>query len=302
MGIGLSIPSCCLRQGRKTKLRPGFEHGYDAAFLCKNNIVDLPRFSKELLKDVLNRNDLPATHFRDKYYTNYIHFSIATNKSLRQPIVTALNIDQKLIKSVKRKSWKLDPQVGKYQLDNSYFKNNSYDRGHLVRRSAAAWGETKEEAKAASDATMVYSNVSLQHENFNQDEWLYLENWVKRLKLDSTDKISCFSGPIYTSRHAADKYIGDPPAKIPTAFFKVVCYIDENGKLGSRAFILPQDKEAISSKNANKHLDLCVYQVPISIIQEETGIMFSKTIIDSNIVDDCSLGCDEFYRISREQT
>lgn len=175
--------------------------GYQADFLGKGFEVQLPSFSSALRRDVLTASDMPRTNFQRDTYTRYIHFSLATNKKRRQPIVVALyvvctfcfpthlvefeltlglervlgrNIDQSLLKKASRGTWRLDKQVGDFQLGNAYYRRNEYDRGHLARRSSAAWGSSAKEAADASDATMIYSNAALQHENFNQDEWLHL--------------------------------------------------------------------------------------------------------------------------------
>ncbi len=130
---------------------------------------------------------------------------------------------------------------------------------------------------------MVYSNAALQHAGFNQDEWLALESWVFDLKLDSTDRISVFSGPIYTNRRGIQKSIGNPPATIPTAFFKVVCFVDRDDKLATRAFIMAQDRDAISDKNARRRrFDLGAYQVPVKVIEEETGLIFDDAVKQAN--------------------
>lgn len=177
----------------------------------------------------------------------------------------------------------MDPQVGPFQLGNSYYRRNVYDRGHLARRSAAAWGRTEEEAKAASDATMYYSNACLQHENFNQDEWLELEDWVKYLQDDVNDRVSVFSGPIYTRRDGTAKMIGSPRAEIPTAFFKVVCFVNKKGDLATVAFIMAQDAKAISDKNAkNRNFDRNTYQVSVKMIEDETGLLFDQRVKEAN--------------------
>jgi len=258
--------------------------GYDPSFLGEGYEIPLPTFSDSLLPDVLTVDDIPETEFQDEFYTRYIHYSTATNKARRQPIVVALNIDQELLKPVERGGWTLDDQVGDYQLGGAYYKNNDYDRGHLARRASSAWGETDADAEEASEATMVYSNAALQHAGFNQDEWLHLESWVQRLELDSNNRISVFSGPIYTSRRGIRKSIGDPPAEIPTAFFKVVCFLDSTNEcIATRAFIVAQDRDAISDKSARRrHLDLGAYQVPLSVIEEETGLCFSQEVRDGN--------------------
>lgn len=194
------------------------------------------------------------------------------------------NIDQTKLKRTRRGGWFIDDQVGKeYQLDNSYYRNNVWDRGHLARRSSAAWGDTPSAAQDASDATMCYSNAALQHSHFNQDEWLGLEDWVKDLEHDLNNKICVFSGPIYTGQDGTSRMIGSPPAQIPSAFFKVVCYIDSQKRLATRAFLLVQDRKALSSKNARtRKFDLGVYQVTIKMIEEETGLIFDNVIGKSN--------------------
>lgn len=257
--------------------------GYDPSFLGSANTIPLPTFSDALLPDVLTADDVPTTEFQDDSYTRYIHFSTATNKRRRQPIVVALNINQSELHHAERGGWTLDRQVGHYQLGNAYYQNNDYDRGHLARRASSAWGPTTEAALEASEATMVYSNAALQHAGFNQDEWLALESWVLSLELDSTDRVSVFSGPIYTSRRAVIKFIGDPPAQIPTAFFKVVCFVDNAGSIATRAFIISQDRDAISDKHAKKRmLDLGAYQVPVTVIEEETGLVFDQVVKNGN--------------------
>lgn len=64
--------------------------GYQPAFLGTGFDVPLPTFSDSLIPDVLTAKELPGTSFQNGTYTKYIHFSIATNKRRRQPIVVAL--------------------------------------------------------------------------------------------------------------------------------------------------------------------------------------------------------------------
>lgn len=185
-----------------------------------------------------------------------------------------------------RGHWTNDDQVGDYQLGSEYYKNNDYDRGHLARRSSCAWGATDEAAAEASESTMVYSNAALQHAKFNQDEWAHIEDVIANLDVDSTNKVSTFSGPIYSHRRGVKAYIGEPPAQIPTAFFKIVCFIGLEGELETRAFIVAQDKEAISDRNSRSEgLDLGAYQVPIHVIEEETGLVFDNAVRSANSME-----------------
>lgn len=66
--------------------------GYQPDFLGAGFEVPLPTFTDALLPDVLTAEDMPETDFQDDAYTKYIHFSLATNKKRRQPIVVALYV------------------------------------------------------------------------------------------------------------------------------------------------------------------------------------------------------------------
>jgi endonuclease G len=85
------------------------------------------------------------------------------------PVVLCLNIDQALLKSTNRSNrLRIDPRIGfENQFDNDYYASNPWDRGHMARRTSAAWGPTKRDAQYAADQ-IYYSNSTLQHANLNQ--------------------------------------------------------------------------------------------------------------------------------------
>ena len=167
--------------------------GYDPNFLGNGINLPVPSFAPSLAGDVLRSSLL-----EDDIFAGYINYSIITHRVRRSPIIACVNINQNLYKSVSRsKDWNIDTRIGAdFQLDNDYYRSNPWDRGHLARRASVAWGETQRDAKRASDDTFYYSNATLQHGNFNQDEWLALENWVFKLNLDSNGKVTVFSGQI----------------------------------------------------------------------------------------------------------
>ncbi len=212
-------------------------------------------------------------------------YTIITNRVRRSPILAALNIDQNQLKSVDRNdNWRIDTRIGAdFQLNNDYYRSNPWDRGHLARRASAAWGPTRREAKRASDETFYYSNATLQHANFNQDEWLALENWVFDLKLDSNGKITVFSGPIYGDFSRTITPPGRESALIPSAFFKVVCFVNKNtNELDVRAFLMFQDSEALADKRGRRMFNFQNYQVTISEIEQLSGLEFDDNIYQKN--------------------
>ncbi len=254
--------------------------GYDPSFLGKDILLPMPSFSPALIGNVLNRLEL-----RDGIYADYVNYTLITNKVRRSPILAALNIDQNLLRDTARKrDWDIDTRIGaEYQLNDDYYFANPWDRGHLARRSSISWGPTVREAKTASDMTFFFTNASLQHENFNQDEWLALEDWVKNLMLDEDGRITEFTGPIYGEFGRMINPVGRPPAETPSAFFKVVCFISKETKeLDVRAFILFQDLEALANKNGNRLFNFQRYQVTISEIETLTGLDFDDKIYDKN--------------------
>ena len=134
---------------------------------------------------------------------------------------------------------------------------------------------------------MFYTNSALQHRNLNQDEWLAAEDWVKDLTLDSSDKISVFSGPIYGDPDAAKRFItplGRPTAEIPAAFFKVAVFIGMDGEPTTRSFIFVQDRVALANKVGSRaaEFDLRSYQVSTRVIEEATGIKFPEILSLTN--------------------
>jgi len=284
-----------ISQQRSTLPRPSFSNGADTFVTISTSLaagydpnftgveIPLPTFDNSLDGDVLKKS---SSTFDDETgsWREYMTYSVATNKARRQPICAALNVDQTLIKTVQRGSWKIDREIGaEFQLDNSYYRNNVWDRGHMARRATAAWGRTTTDAKRASDDTMYYSNASLQHMNLNQDEWLEVEEWVKYLQQDSNGKIAVFSGPIYgTFPSVPTKFIGSPPAEIPAAFYKVVSFLDKDGDLSTRAFIYLQDAENLADRIGSRATDYQMFQVSTTEVEESTGLIFPEKLRSTN--------------------
>ncbi|MEM6636425.1 MAG: DNA/RNA non-specific endonuclease [Pseudomonadota bacterium] len=254
------------------------KRGYDPDFLGAEFCVPLPEFGPELIDLIVDRPEL-----RDGTFADYVNYTIAMHGGLRTAVFAALNIDQGAIKSVSRTdNWRIDSRIGaEFQLNNDYYRNNPWDRGHLARRSTAAWGATAREAKHASDDTFFYANASLQHANFNQDEWLALEDWVQDLSEDDTDRINSVSGPIFGDHPRSITPQGRSTALIPSAYFKVVSFV-AGGKLEVRAFIMPQDAAAIRDKRGRQMFDNQRYQVSVTEIEERTGLLFPQVLPDMN--------------------
>ncbi len=219
---------------------------------------------------------------------HYIHYSLSMNRARRVAAFTAHNIDAaRAVRGIGREGvpWQLDERVGEYQLGPSTYSNNAWDRGHLVRREDVLWG-TPREARAANRASFFYTNAAPQHENFNQDEWLALENWVLHRAPDFSYRLCVLTGPVLSDD---DRLLseGDPElrrlfrdvgddVRIPAAFWKVVALRDASAggdDLAVVAFAMRQT-DLWNDKNGKRMLKLKVYQTTLSVIADWTGLDF----------------------------
>ena len=214
--------------------------------------------------------------FNDGQVLDYIHFSLVFHQDRKTALFTAHNVDISQRGSASRTRWDLDPRIP-YQIQTgpSAYKNNVWDRGHLVRRRAVVWG-SKEEARYASDSTFYYPNAAPQHERFNQEEWLFLENWVLQKAGGISSRLCVFTGPIYTQHDRIDNRL-----RIPSAFWKVVVLADptaENGDLAVMGFMMKQN-ELWSPWGGGKDFNLKLYQIGLPEIETYTGLSFGEIAI-----------------------
>ena len=278
--------------------------GYNPKFLGEGQPkfeVPLPTFGPKLDGDILRRPGLTG-----EVWADYPHYSIAMNRVKRTPAIAALNINQSLfVKGLDSADWDVDTRVGEeFQLGNEYYSDtndmpNPWDRGHVAMRANAAWGKDILEAKRASDRTYFFTNSTLQHKNFNRDEWVSLENWVRGLKHDADGLVTSFSGPVWFHFPRSITPAGRPTAIIPSAFFKVVCFVNKEEELESRAFLLTQDTAAIKDRKGKRLYDFENYQVTIADIEDLTGLEFPANVAAANpLLAEASAGATSRLKIS----
>jgi len=222
-------------------------------------------------------------------YLDYIHYSIVMNNNTRQLIFSAFNIDQSLFKQTTSKgNWKIDSRAGgENQLNNDHYRENDWDKGHMVMRHNTAWGNTLYEAQAADNDSYYYTNAAFQHLNMNRDEWVGLEtDVVRKFSDDDNNKLCVFTGPIHGTldRHY-ERYSHDS-VRIPSGFFKVICYKAKepvNGNyLGVKAFAMFQDEEILKDRRGRRSIRYKEYQVTIKELQDMTGLDFGEELFHMN--------------------
>lgn len=259
--------------------------GYDEGFLGVH--LDMPKLDPSIQHKAAPRVDDP-----DKNELEYTNFSIVQNKERRMPFFTAVNIDGASVKEVARSGkWLFDARISReHQLGNHAYKKNDIDRGHMVRRRDATWGDKAEQGSAD---TFVYTNAALQHKNLNQDEWLDLEDRVLNRAQSEDRRMTVFTGPVFADDDPSFDNGGKlkNPAKIPQDFWKVVAWKDKDGQLKSEAFVMSQKQDLAGTGNPDEHLtteqDFQLYRVPIHQLEKMTKMDFGQ-LDDGNSCSECT--------------
>lgn len=267
--------------------------GFDKNFLGK--ALPFPRLDKGKLAPLLKGagNEI-----------KYTHFSVFVNKDRRLPLMSAVNIKGEAYASVVREGsepWDYSDQIEKkYQLDNTFYgkDDNTFDRGHLVRRVDPCWGATGIAAKAENE-TFRWVNCTPQHKKLNQKGgvWYQLEQHVLEHGVKGKlANICVFAGPVLQTNDKVfvKKYKGTE-VPIPIVFWKVIVWRKSDSKLYAVGFLMNQ-LEWIKSKLVDKGTttmaleakpplpddyfeklkfnDNKTYQVRIADIEKATGIKF----------------------------
>jgi endonuclease G len=255
--------------------------GYQNDFLA-NFIIELPEPSLSLAGDVLAPTGLPE----GETVIPYIHYSIIMSKSTKQALYSAANVDnnnQQTVSGSKGRKWFIDERVGRdNQITNDAYTGTPWDRGHLTRRTAVTWGDCST-ALAASNDSCSYTNASMQHKRFNEDEWRVPETAVAKFSLAKDNKLIVMTGPVFSicDRFFTKRY-GFEAVRIPSGFWKTLTYVDMNDNLVTAAYIFFQDTDTLRTTKAKKRIRLRNFRVTTTELQLWTGLQFSKQMFDSN--------------------
>jgi endonuclease G len=211
----------------------------------------------------------------------YLRFSVILDTVRRLAAVTGVNIDGSTLQDLPRTGdWDLDPRVpASEQAGPAVYADNDLDRGHLVRRRDPGWG-TVAQARAATEATFVYTNAAPQASVFNQskDLWVGLEDHVLQYA-DATDqRLSVFTGPVLDAT--------DPPYRgilIPRRFWKVAAWAEpaEGGDavLAAAGFVLDQTELIDPRTTAVARLgSFRTFQAPIADIAALADVDFGVLV------------------------
>ena len=203
--------------------------GYIVGFLGDDTRVPLPTPTDT------KRSDLAPLKASAGHELKYRHFSIVMSKGRGFPMITGVNIDGTSLRRIPRSNgWKLDPRIAAdHQAGENLYRNNSLDKGHMVRRLDPVWGPI-EQARQANEDTFHFTNSCPQDHTFNDEIWGDLEDYI----LDSAPddlRLSVLTGPILDDDDP--EYRG---LRIPRSFWKLVAW--KAGSLKTAAFLLTQEE------------------------------------------------------------
>jgi endonuclease G len=212
----------------------------------------------------------------------YCHFSVWLSKSRRFPRVVAWNVDGGKLKKLARTgiSFVKDERgtLEQFQIGDELYANNPLDRGHVARRADLCWGVVAE-ANQANHDSFFFSNITPQHQSFNQSLrrglWGRLEDAIfEDVDVDNL-RISLLGGPILRKTDPLFESV-----RIPTEFWKLIAYTDSADNTNKvRAFILSQ-RNLVTDLIEPEALELNefrVFQVPLGRIEKDTGIRFTAS-------------------------
>ncbi|MBT2546907.1 DNA/RNA non-specific endonuclease [Arthrobacter sp. ISL-65] len=210
----------------------------------------------------------------------YTHFSVLMRLDKRLAAVTGVGIDGSKLMDLDRTGirWRLDPRLpAEQQTGERVYARNDIDRGHLVRRSSAVWGDTVAEAELANEDTFHYTNAAPQAAKFNQglELWLGIESYLQEHAAQYRSRVVVFTGPIFSTLDPVYRGVD-----IPLRFFKVAVFIHE-GELAATGYVVDQSPQLAEipevphpgvTEEAPPLGPFRTFQTPIRDIAELTGL------------------------------
>ena len=215
----------------------------------------------------------------------YKGYSVVMNKDRCFAFYSAANVDGGMRPMVSGRvdNWMFDDRIERdHQTDNSAYRNNKFDRGHLTRRDDMEWGDNVVDAVNRANGTCTWTNAAPQHEIFNQGKdksvllWQNLEKYIlEEVAAANQFRVQVITGPIFGI--ADPEYRG---IRYPLEFWKVVAAVDARGRLFATGYILGQ-KETIDKFGLEEAAveipfgEFGTYQRRISVIENLAGLRFT---------------------------
>jgi endonuclease G len=254
--------------------------GFDPDFLGANLGAPWPTLPAAIEQELAKPSDATTDRPHELRYT---HFGVMFSTKFKLPVLTAVNIDGENSVPVKRgkDKWFFDARIDKkFQHGQKAYKDESIDRGHMVRREDPNWGD---DAPQANSDTFHYTNSAPQHSLLNQGKqlWQGLENYILNSARTHGFKACVFTAPVYTDD---DPVLEEESVRVPLEFWKVVVMEDsERNKLHATAYLLSQGqliRKLLEDRNRSEAVEGFVlgayrtFQISIADLEAATGYGF----------------------------
>ncbi|MFF2318192.1 DNA/RNA non-specific endonuclease [Arthrobacter sp. NPDC058097] len=248
-----------------------------------NNYAGRKGFDEDFLG---RRVPLPGLAGVETVVLPYTHFSVLVRPDKRLAAVTGLGMDGEKLRDLDRAGikWRLDPRLpADQQTGERVYARNDIDRGHLVRRASAVWGDTMDEAQLANEDTFHYTNAAPQAARFNQgmELWLGIESYLQEHAAQYRSRVVVFTGPIFSDHDPVYRGVD-----IPLRFFKVAVFIHE-GELAATGYVVDQTPQLAKLPDVPRPGAVedvpplgpfRTFQAPIRDIAELTGLDLDQLI------------------------
>ncbi len=206
---------------------------------------------------------------------DYVNFTVRMHSERRMALYAAANIDRSLLGRVRRERdvWHYDPRISRNaQLGEEIYMQNDFDRGHLIARSAVAWGPTFGYTEKAASSVFYWPNATPQHSDFNRSGWMKLERKVYEELQPDSKRLTIFCGPVFDASDIAER-----DALVPRRFWMIGVYenAENSEKPKVHAFLAEQYRfDAAGSPVFVGRSDDCVKPTTLEKIQSATGLVF----------------------------
>ena len=255
----------------------------------------------------------------------YFNYSVVMNKERGLAFFSCVNIDGGKQQDVGKRegdSWLRDPRIDEdAQIGDEFYRKqatfeadrskNPFDRGHLVRRLDATWGDTVAAAKQHGDDSFHFTNCAPQFFSFNQGKqlWAGLEDYTRDVLLEGEEKGIVMNGPVFDGPDADGSDLPDPAGRphkdpsfggvrIPKYFWKILIRRnDDDDALKAAAFLMSQRKQVIEIDRIQEagllermsEEDVSVFQVSIADLTKLTKLDFGN-LADADSHEATSVG------------
>ncbi len=224
----------------------------------------------------------------------YSRFSVVQHAARRFPLLTAVNIDGRKLRKVKRvDQWRLDARLdAKFQSDDKFYLRTLkaekvfFSRGHQVRLLDPCWGDSNEDAKRGMEDSFHFTNAAPQVQGYNDEDWGNLEDYVLEKAQGTERRLTVLQGPIFRDDdplYGLEREGG--PWRIPLSYWKIAVLQKTDTQIAAAAFIVGQTEYVKALFEARVFTGLRPYtldelrqrqiQTTIEAVEAESGLDFA---------------------------